>query len=83
MPLSKFRKAILCFGQNAVRTPGRPSPPLRAGLAPAGTLPGAPRLRVVPGLRLCLESEAVKGERLKSPLAKLRGGDFALRTKHH
>ena len=48
-----------------------------SGQAPAGTpshtLPGAPRLTVVRWLGLCLESQVVIGERLKSPLARLRG----------
>ena len=33
------------------------------GINPAHTLPAAPRLRVVPGRRLCLESEAAIGGR--------------------
>ena len=40
---------------------------------PSHTLPGAPRLRVVRWLELCLESEAAEGEKLKSPLARLWG----------
>ena len=36
------------------------------------TLPAAPRLTVVPRPKLCLESQAVEGERLQSSFARLR-----------
>jgi len=44
-------------------TPPKSNPPRRRVSTRRHTLPGAPRLTVVPGLRLCLESEAVEGEK--------------------
>ena len=53
--------------------PGVGSSRRRWASAHRHTLPGASRLTVVRWLGLCLESEAAEDERLKSPIARLRG----------